>query len=248
MSNRTSSTVALVLLAFLVSASSHAVTIIEHLGSADPETEGWTLSGIGAGSTQPGNENTTSGNYDYWRVYDGDSCLGCTRNYTFGLSPTDLASDWQLDARLRIVNSPTLGQAIILFDGITAWSFYFDNATTGPVQNNQGIVHPVSLDATADYHLYTIKFSHNGVGTADDTADFFIDGQLVLNDIGRSGLNIATTQSVFFGGIGSQPISDAHYEFVRFSVPEPMLGVLLASGLVALARSRRSSGRDSALS
>ena len=102
----------------------------------------------------------------------------------------------------------------------------------------------LTLNATidfSDYHTFGIQFLQNGVDAADDTADFFIDGNLIFNDVGRSGLFTITSSLIYFGPVGSVSVGDARYESVVFDngvppVPLPSTIWLFGSGLIYLVK------------
>jgi len=77
------------------------------------------------------------------------------------------------------------------------------------------------VDTQFDYFDLAIQFSQNGPGLSDDTADFFVNGQLVGDDITRDRL-LPGGRSVFWGAVSSAGICDVHFERVAFysNIPE----------------------------
>lgn len=231
----------------LIGLSIEAAPLIVHQGLNDPASEGWTLqsSGTTAGSLVGGAETTASGSHDYWQIQD----LSFTgvQYYDYQLTSETLALDWRLEASLRIIDSPVVpngtdlgGTGIFVADGMNYWSFYLSNTTVGPISDTgktglHSLLLSSPLDTQSDYHDYVIEFSHNGAGSVDDTADFFIDGVLVFDDVGRSGLWTTADNLVSFGPVSTTGTSDAHYELVSFTpVPIPATAWLFGSGLLGL--------------
>lgn len=225
-----------------------AAPLIVHQGLNDPVSEGWTLqsTGIPSGSLVGGTETIASVSHDYWQIQD----LSFTgeQHYDFELTRDTLAVDWRLEASLRIIDSPIVtnstdvgGTGVFVADGLNYWSFYLSNSTVGLISDTgkaglHSLLLSSTLDTRSDYHDYVIEFSHNGAGPTDDTADFFIDGALVFDDVGRSGLWTTTSNLVYFGPVGTDAKSDAHFELVSFTpVPIPAAAWLFSSGLLGLA-------------
>jgi hypothetical protein len=232
---------------YCIGYSIEAAPLIVHQGLIDPVSEGWTLqsSGTTAGILVGGAETTASGSHDYWQIQDL-SFTG-TRYYEYQLTPEISMVDWRLEASLRIIDSPIVsnstdvgGTGILVGDGLNYWSFYLSNTTVGPISDTgktglHSLLLSSPVDTQSDYHNYVIEFSHNGTGPADDTADFFIDGVLVFDDVGRSGLWTETSNLVWFGPIATNGTSDAHFELVSFTpVPIPAAAWLFGSGLLGL--------------
>ena len=245
-------------LALVWISSATAVPVYVHSGANDPTTEGWTLSqSAGAtGALEGGSETIGAVSHDFWRVQD--SSTTDSQAYLRNLTAGDLSGNWRLEGVLRIVDSPIVpghavgGTSIIVSDGLNYWSFYFGNASAGPISNTgksgpHTYVWATPVATQVDYHRYVIQFSQNGAGTADDTADFYVDGALVFDNQGRSGLWTSAEEFVYFGPNGTTGMSDANYELVRFdanltsaSVPLPGSFGLLVAGVFACAGIRRS--------
>ncbi len=243
---------AIVTLAFftIASKSALAIPVIMHQGSNDPSTEGWTLDNAGSlGTLVGGTEITTSGSHDYWRIEDADT--SGVHRYIYSPSASDLSGDWYFEASVRVTNGPTVPgrvnlppNAVFVSDGLNVWSFYLGDSIAGLENNNvpSELTLSTSIDFS-DYHTFGIQFSQNGVGVADDKADFFIDGSLVFNDVGRSGLSTSSSSLIYFGPVGTASVGDARYESILFDdgaapVPVPSAILLFGSGLLCLVSSR----------
>ncbi|MBI1926274.1 PEP-CTERM sorting domain-containing protein [Candidatus Poribacteria bacterium] len=235
-----------------------AVPVVVHQGSHDPATEGWTLnmSGVIVGNLAGGTETTASGSHDFWHIQDL-STTGVS-SYTHALNNADLSGNWRFEAGLRIIDSPVCpgcldvgGTGVIVADGMNYWSFYVSNSGAGPISDSgktglHSLLLSTSLDTRSDYHHYAIDFSQNGPGSSDDTADFFVDGVLVFNDVGRTGLWTSSAMFVHFGPVSTGGTSDANFELVRFdngapqqAIPEPSTLTLLVVGLAGLVVAQR---------
>jgi hypothetical protein len=225
----------------LSASPAHSATIVEHMGANDPATEGWTFSqsGTPVGTMSGGSETTGSGNHDFWQVQDLSNTGSSA--YNRALSAPELSGNWTLEASLRIIDSPSVGTAIIVADGLNYWSFYLNNGFVGTRDTSGALYQPITMDTTDDYHNYKIQFSQNGAGTADDTADFFVDGVLKYN-VSRSVLFAsAASPFIWFGPTGTAVISDARFELVNFNdgfapIPAPPSIWLMGIGLLALCR------------
>lgn len=231
----------------VISFNVNAGALVIHQGQNDPTTEGWLLetTGTATGSLGGGSETTLTGVHNYWNIQDLSNTG--SQFYTYSLTDANLSQNWRLEADLRIVDSLVCqnctdvgSTAIIVADGMNYWSFYFSNSNAGPISNTgksgqHSLLMSTPIDTRSDYHNYAIEFSQNGTGPADDTADFFVDGVLVFNDVGRSGLWTTSDKEVRFGPVSTLDFSDANFETVRFDVvPIPAAVWLFASGLIGL--------------
>jgi hypothetical protein len=254
-------TILSLLLLAIMARSASAVPVVLHEGSLDPVFEDWALGTTGNVSTSSGIETTVSGTHAFRNVKDSQTEDGYSwAQYYQYFSPSlvELSGDWRLEAIVRVVDAPIcpsctdIGDVgVSVRDGLNYWSFYFSNAAAGPVSDRdddgkgpQALLLSHPLDTRSDYHRYEIRFSQNGPGPTDDTADFLVDRAIVFNDVGRSGLWSTSPEDtgVFFGTatfLDRSGISEANWERVLFddgSVPEPSAFFLLAPifGLYAL--------------
>jgi hypothetical protein len=82
----------------------------------------------------------------------------------------------------------------------------------------------------------------DGPGAGDDTADFLVDGLLVFDDVGRSGLWTASDVLLGFGAVSTAGVGTARWERVLFDdgrVPEPNAVLLLGAAAAAFLARRR---------
>lgn len=188
-----------------------------HIGFHDPEREGWlsTTSNPGV-SFGPGTETTFSGVHHYWRLHDETSSSSAV--YYVEPGADAFAGDWRLAVSARIVDSPVVpgypdvpGTGLIVRDGQNYWSFYVANEWVGPMGSAPALARKHWMDTRDDYHCYVIERS-----PATDTADFYVDGELVFANVPRTGLYQAPEQLVSFGPVSTNGTSNAHYEYVRF--------------------------------
>ncbi len=122
-----------------------------------------------------------------------------------------------------------IGTTVFVTDGLSSWALYFSDDEVG-VPDGSGHWGPLFYPSPEeqfspmDYHHYVIQFHQNGPGTDDDTADYYIDGQLIFGDVSRIDVLPASIPYwIHFGGSGSAPTSDAHYELVRLLDSNPVV-------------------------
>ena len=162
-------------------------------------------------------------------------------------------TDWRFEASVRVTNGPIIpgaidisGNALVVQDGLTSWDFYLGDNLVGPRGTSASLTTFAMSTAINfdDYHTFVIQFSQNGLGTADDTADFFIDGVLVFDDVERHQLYATSSQTIVFGGVSTVGVADANYEMISFDdglsvVPEPpVYTLLLLAGITMISRQR----------
>jgi uncharacterized protein YegL len=215
------------LLAGQVAAAPSPTTMV-HDGASDPTTEGWSHSaGTNPGSVESGSETTTTGKHAFWRIED--RILDGWQAYRWPLPPDAATKAWRFSAVLRIVDSPVItfhdgvgGTGVVVADGQHYWSFYFTNTQVGPVGKWAGsmaayhLARTFELDTRSDYHEYGILFDPVGPGAADDSADFFIDGRLVFDDVTRQDLFETPSELLHFGSTSRPGTSDARYQWICF--------------------------------
>lgn len=223
--------IVMAVLALAVSGA-QAERIIEHVGAADPATEGFTPNG----NPGLGSPLADDGGVAAWAINDTDDT---ELTYQYHYSPTELADmgtfGWIMRANIRI---PTVSKAL---------------DSTAFVQSRQGderymlrwstdasgnpTVHILGADSAAitgsGYHLYELVYD-----PAEGSADLFVDGSEVLSD---QGPNIDAGTELMAWGSGSTSGHDpgaGNWNAVSIEViPEPAsLALLLAGTVLALRR------------
>ncbi len=220
----------------MISPLAAAAPIAQHAGNSDPVTEGWTTSiGNPGTSAAPGTEVTASGEHRFWNVQDMTSTSSGA--YYMMLSSEQLAAAWRFRVLARVIDSPIVpgypdvpGTGVIVRDGTSYWSFYLGNDWVGPMGNSGTLALKHFMNTRDDYHSYVIAFSPNGPGPADDTADFFIDGQLVFAGVPRAGLFGPCEEALSFGPVSTNGTSNVNFELVRFEIPDPSAGGATCDG------------------
>ena len=105
--------------------------------------------------------------------------------------------------------------------------------------------HPI--DTQSDYFDVAIQFSHNSPGIGDDTADFFVNGQLVGDDVTRTSvIQAGGHRFVDWGAISSAGVADVHFERVAL-VPLPAaawMGLVMLGGMAGVGAVRRKFRRE----
>lgn len=213
-----------------IASGAWASLLAEYSGMTDPLSQGWALADSGAGDILgPGSEVTSSGPHDYWRIRDNTSA---EPHYIIQFDEELRESPWQLIGSVRVVEGDSLPYtvdvpniALIVSDGLDYWSWYIGDGFAGPVgvkTKPQVLARKTTLDTTSDYREYRIDFSPNAPGSADDTANFYIDGVLVFENVSRAELFNTSATSVRFGAVATGGTGgDVHYEQVSLLAPMP---------------------------
>ena len=88
-------------------------------------------------------------------------------------------------------------------DGLDIWVFRLGNDLVGVLDDtavpNTVFARSANVDTRSDYHEYAIQFNRNGLGTADDTADFFYDGSLLFANVSRAEIGDSALRGVEWG-------------------------------------------------
>ncbi|RMG37651.1 MAG: PEP-CTERM sorting domain-containing protein [Gammaproteobacteria bacterium] len=244
----------LLLLAIYLSSSAHGGPILAtHVGKTDPKTEGWKLFNATGGSVSGGTEDTPSGTHDYWEVSHPSVYLQ-GNYYRYFLDSADLDTDWRFSGSIRVVDSKPhywkWGVPFGLFivrDDESTWGLFLGNNVIGVLDSSISFSHSFSMNTQDDYHLYDVLFHRNGPGSADDTMDVLVDGNLIFNDVTRSEVQDISSYSGSLRGAWLGSGSSGAYTVMRYGnvalsvIPEPATFTLLSLGLGVLAYRRNRS-------
>ncbi|MGK7876463.1 MAG: PEP-CTERM sorting domain-containing protein [Xenococcaceae cyanobacterium] len=236
-----------------------AIVLFEHTGSADPTTEGWTFrSTIAPGNSVDPVINDLGLGIDAWSTDDNSTESGSRLLYSqdtnASLNNDALTFGWKLSTNLRVIDIPDdpFGSIVTGYRNETqSFQLLVGSDSNGDVIVTAGFLtidelQPVTLSGVSanEYHLYELVFE-----PASNTADIFLDGNLVIADY--SGFNLPDASpsllknAVFFGSGSSADTGQANWNSVSFeieqSVPEPstLLGLGLALGLGAGSLNRK---------
>lgn len=221
--------------------------IVEHVGSNDPTTEGFTYETASNGTVTTG-AVINDGGVDAWKV--DDNATNDYGLYYQGFSSADqaslLAQGFTATMKLRIADTPSDAPGgAVAFDlnlGSTHKRFlvYFGTNADGDPNfyfNDGNFSYPVATGAGGGYH--TFKLIYDPVTT---TADVYLDATQLKDD--WAGLSGSTQrgqtfgQAVFGSGSGGDTGQGNYASFV-VAVPEPASVALMGLGVVALVGRRR---------
>ena len=225
--------------------------IVQHIGAADPTTEGW----VDQGGSQPVGPIFGDMGFDAWSIDDSSTALGSSRAYSHQLTGSQLsgamASGWQLSTRLRVIDIPdSLDFSVTVGLSAASVNYYmaFGSQADGDpiVQLVEGFSSPNTLGPSyalegsgGGYHHYEMRFD-----PLSGTADLFVDGIERISDYGGNTIN-AGSSLVQFGAAQSNSTGHGHYNFVQFStVPEPSSTVLFLVGSCLLTVRNRKRGHS----
>lgn len=232
-------------------AIAQAAPIVNHSGSADPTTQGWTFETLGTGTINKGGI-TNDGGFDAW--YNHDAATNdyglYYRDFTSGEKADLIANDWTAQMRMRNPNtSDSAGGAVALDvnlgNGAKRFYVYFgtqaDGNPTWDLAGNDSLGNDLSLQARTGlgggYHLYEFRYD-----AATQTADFYVDGTIAVADMpGVSGNGWGLGRVQWGSGSGGDT-GQGNYNLVTLSlgvVPEPASASLLAVGALSLIGRRR---------
>jgi hypothetical protein len=245
--------------AFASTAPAHAI-VYEHLGQADPASEGFTklVQGMEP-APSPGNDGL-----DYWEIDSSDlatNSLFYGRGSQFDNDYFNLVESpggWLLSATLRVLevtgggaggpNAPSIrvgdfrgGGA----DGGDSWQFSFVLNAANPGQSlltyssfGQQQTPITMLDLT-DYHDYEFQYLPGGPEATDDSVEVRVDGEVVGTVLRRFIPDDSTPSFRFGEGNGTAGGSRSRWAELSFEpVPEPGRAALLLAGGLTLALAR----------
>lgn len=238
-----------------------ATILGQHLGAADPTSEGFALVNTFASVATGPVINDLGSGLDAWAVDDNGTALGDAGWYAHALSPGQVAGaaafGWRLSTRLRIVDAPDPAPSapgigfdaspfVAYRDGTTSFQIHF-----GAEADGDPLVHVATAFAPSPagtvftlqgggsgYHLYELVYSPLG------GLDLFIDGTERLSDLPAAPL-VVVSPAFMFGAGSSCCTGQGNFNLVRFEsfapdeVPEPGSLYGLAVGLIALGALRR---------
>lgn len=236
---------AVVLSVSLVGRSSPASLVIQHSGSNNPTTEGWTaLPGAGGGVAVGAiNDGGTAA----WFVDDNSTALNTIFFYEHISSAAEIVQGntfgWTLSTTLRVASDEALafdGSPFVSYrDGVNGWQMNFGLNGSGDTivrlfDGGAGITHTLAGNAT--YNTFSLQYDPIAA-----TADLFVNGAEVISNYG----GFATTQTRVIWGAGRSPDQgQGNFSDVSLAtVPEPSSGALLSlfgMSVIGTARCRRS--------
>lgn len=205
-----------------VVSSACAAVIAEHIGDADPTTEGWTFNDYtGLGGLYAGGADTEP----HWRVMANTNSTG---RYLFPLTSEHVndPTGWTLTVRAKLNAADVVNQAYFgVDDGPhpvfgSLWSLNLVNNPTGP--GVYQLLHPdqqgtqvSSVDPSLDYHTY--KLSFNPAGDAGTGAVTFYMDDVVVGYQTRITAQIQSVLRVEWGDTwNAGEASDSQFSLVRF--------------------------------
>ena len=234
MTNNFTKMVLAALLVAVMGGFASAAVIIEHVGSTDPVTEGFTVA-LGT----PGMAETVDGEAA-WKLW-WTSEQGAGRHFTppgiFAANPQLNANGWIAEARIKFETVGTTNddevRAVMPSDGVVLNGLAIDSE--GIKRPAEPPVYWTVIDAnvpSAGFHDYKIVYDPQTNPGAGGTYTYYLDGGLI-NTNSRADARQGTGDELGFGlGGDSGP---AWYASVRLSeIPEPSMAVLVGMGLLML--------------
>ncbi len=226
-------------LCFVVSVvgSAPAAYVFTHSGSNDPASEGWTVLGPGSNVTAGPVTNDLGTGLNAWNVNDPTTGGGSTLQYQ--MFPTNsqatqaLNFGWQMDIRLRVVNTPDAPDASIsveYFDGLARFGLEIGSTANGDPTVDFFLTNSsfTFTGGGSGYHLYSVRYNP---GTS--TAALYIDGIQRLTNVAGSATGAAP--EIAWGARGSATAGNGNYNLVQLTiVPEPSTWAFSLAGVVPL--------------
>ena len=227
---------------------------IEHVGTADPATEGFGLLGVGTYAVGPG----SSTGMNHWPIDATGQEQGKYVGYrASGTTMEDILTDangWFMTATVKIVTADITGSGNAPFFGVRDpsnwWQLSFidtgDEATTGVYVQDETpaflLVEAVDISA---YNTYKMVYDPAGGTAGTGSIDVTVNGGTATTYARADVIAVANVVNVNFGDFNSSPGGSlSHWNHVEFaSVPEPSSLVLLAGGIVGLVLNRRRNRR-----
>lgn len=237
----------LFLLLFITHCAFGGTVVYQHLGSADPVTEGWQRHQFGPSFSEGSVLESGTFGFDAWKIDDDHAGFGgdaTELRYRVNLADEHvtaaLAAGWDLIARVRIADDPnfgfvaaqsSIGLTVSIGSKIYALDFatYTGTSVTIVTNANEGPQFNVGGNG---YHEYRISYSPQS-----DTVSLRADGQLLTSDL--PGLAISNGNYIHWGSIASQDVGQGNWNELSFSVPEPSSAVYLVSAILVLCLRQR---------
>lgn len=225
-----------------------AIIVYEHLGTADPTTEGWQRQQFGPDFSEgPVFESATQG-FDGWKIRDDHSGYGGDATellYRVNIADEHVATatieGWQLTARFRIADDPNMGflgyhSSIGLVLSIQSKIYPLDFASyTGAsvtILSNGTNFGPQFEVGGNGYHEYQLSYD-----PALDSVAFRVDGFLLTSNL--PSVAISNGNYIEWGSSASQDVGQGNWNRVAFSVPEPTSSSYLLAAIVGFFLTRR---------
>lgn len=204
--------------------TSEAALIVEHVGSSDPTTEGWTALPGGGGGVSVGPIN--DGGTPAWFVDDNSTAINTIFLYEHTIPPADIAVGnslgWTLSATLRVASDEALsvdGSPVVTYrDGVNGWQMSFGLNASGDTVvrlytgSTTGPVHTIAGNSTYN----TLSLIYDPVAA---NADLFVNGFEVISDYA----GFSDSQTAVLWGAGRSPDQgQGNFSGVSFTTfPEP---------------------------
>ena len=199
--------------------------IFEHVGDADPVTEGYTdgLSGSSAALADAGppanwrmlSPSGSAGTYGFASTPEFEATLIDPIGWTFSMTVKLNEGDSVYESSIRIRDASNRLEMHLIdgSGGLPAGVYYTNPAGTIDVGSLIS-----SIDPTSGFHTYQMIKNPNGAGTVDDEISFYVNGGHALTLLQSSMYGAGGAAQHFFGtatGAGGDTV-DQQYSLVRF--------------------------------
>lgn len=200
----------------------------EHVGSADPVTEGWSATVTGLGVSIGPVTNDLGLGIDAWSVADSSTVVSpnSTKQYQVFPDPAQIAEasskGWRLSTTIRMLagNFGSFESIITLYqDGTTSWGLRFDAELDGDpvVTLTDGQTFVLQGVGDQSYHTYSLVYDPD-----TGTADLFVDGVERISD--TTGVPASLTR-ITWGAGASDGTGHGHFSSVSWRILDPVHAV-----------------------